>query len=111
MLTSASTRLAFSLLMLSNTFFTLLVIDSALAFVTKSLVRIRNLLELFFCCVWVILITIRMVLDGEFLERLLDFLFRRVFLDSKELVVVFSFWLGLLLLSLLLTAMLCIYKT
>ena len=108
---SASTRLAFSLLMLSNTLFTLLVIDSALAFVTKSFVCIRNLLELFFGCVWVILITIRMVLDGEFLERLLDFLFRRVFLDSKELVVVFSFWLGLLLLSLLLTAMLCIYKT
>lgn len=44
-----------------------------------------------------------MVLDGQFLERFLDLIFRCVLLDPYDLVVVITRVLGLLLLLLLLS--------
>lgn len=46
-----------------------------------------------------------MVLDGQFLERFLDLIFRCVLLDPYDLVVVITRVLGLLLLLLLLLSL------
>ena len=79
----AAALLPLALFMLSYAFLTLLVIDAALVFITECLVGICNLLELLLGSVRVVLVTVGMVLDGELLECLFDFLFGRVFLHAQ----------------------------
>lgn len=79
----AAALLTLACLMLSYAFFSLLVIDAALIFVTECLISICNLLEFLFRCIRVVLVTIGMVLDGELLECLLDFLIGRVSLNIQ----------------------------
>ncbi len=102
LLATAPTSLTIALFVLSNTLFPLLVVNAPFLLVRESLVSVGNFLELLFGSIGVILVLIRMVLDGELFERLLYFLFGRVFLDTQKLVVVFSLRF-LLLMSLLLT--------
>lgn len=73
LLATAST-LAIALLMLSNTLFSLLVINATLFLVRQSLVSIGNLLELLLGCLGVVLVLVWMVPNGELLERFLYFL-------------------------------------
>ena len=100
--TSAAALLA--LLVLPNSFLSLLVVDTAFLLVTQSLICVRNLLEFLLCGVRVVLVLVRMVLDGEFLERLLNVLLRGIAFDAEQFVVVFALWRCLLLLALTATA-------
>ena len=74
----AAALLTLACFMLSYAFLSLLVIDAALIFVTECLVCICNFLELLLRCIRVVLVAIGMVLDGELLECLFDFLVGRV---------------------------------
>ena len=106
--------LAFTLLVLPDTFLTLLIVNATLVRVRECFIGVGNLLELSLCSLWVVLILVRMEFDSKFLESLLDFGFRRVSADTHNFVIVFTFWcllLFLLLLSLLATTLLLVMET
>jgi len=73
-LLAATSTLAIALLMLSNTLFSLLVINATLLLIRQSLVSIGNLLELLLGRLGVVLVLVWMVPNGELLERFLYFL-------------------------------------
>lgn len=93
----AAATAALALLVLAHALFALLVVDAALVFVAERLVGVRDLLELVLGRLGVVLVAVGVVLDGEFLERLLDLLLRSVLLDTEQLVVVFARLAALLL--------------
>lgn len=97
--TSAS--LAFALLMLTDTLFALLVVDSALVRIRKGFICVGNLLELFLCCFWVILILVRVILDSKLFEGLFDFIISCITLHVEQLIIVFPCWCLISLLLLL----------
>ena len=97
-----ASTLTVALLVLSDAFLSLLVVDSTLIRVGKSLVGIGNLLKCLFGCFRVILVLVRVILDCELLESFFDLIFSRVSFHAHHLVVVFSFRL---LFSLLLLVM------
>ena len=92
--------LPLSLLVLTHTILSLLIIDTPLVLILESLVGVCNLLELILGGVGVILILVRVVLDGELFEGFLDVLLRGVAFHTQQLVVVLA-WRVLLLLLLL----------
>ena len=95
--------LAFALLVLPDTLFSLHVVDATLVGVRKGLVRISDFLELHLSGLGVILVLVWMILDGKLLESFLYFILGGIFFDAKQLVVVLCFLLlGLLPLLLLL---------
>ena len=63
-----------SLLVFTDAFLSLLVVDASLFLVRQGLVGIGNLLELLLSGIWVILVLIGMVLDRQLLEGFLDLL-------------------------------------
>ena len=98
-----ASTLTFALLVLSDAFLSLLVVDSTLIRVGKSLVGIGNLLKCLFGCFRVILVLVRVILDCELLESFFDLIFSRVSFHAHHLVVVFSFRLFLSLLLLMMS--------
>ena len=72
---AVASTLAFALLMLADSFLTLLIVYSALVRVRKRLVGVSYLLELSLGCFGVVLILVRVILDGKLLEGFLDLLF------------------------------------
>ena len=89
-LLASSATLTIALLGLTNSLFSLLIVDATLILIGQSLVGIRNLLELFLGSLGVVLVLVGVVLDGELFERLLYLLFGRVSLHAQELVVVLT---------------------
>lgn len=85
---------AYPLLLLPDSLLAKLIICAPLIWITKGFIRICNLLKFDFCTFGVILILIRMMLDGEFFELFLDFLICGVSLDPQDLVVVFTLFLS-----------------
>ena len=85
---STATTLAVSLLMLSHTLFSLQIVDTTLLFIAKGLIGIGNLLELCLGSLRVVLVLIRMVLDSQLLECLLNLSVSRVAFDTQQFVVV-----------------------
>ena len=97
---ASATLLTVTLLMLTDTFLSLLIVDSSLIRIGKSFIGICNFLELDFGSFRVVLVLVWVILDGELFESLFYFIFRRVSFQAHKLVVVFSFWLFLPLLLL-----------
>lgn len=98
-----ASTLTVALLVLSDAFLSLLVVDSTLFRVGKSLIGIGNLLKFLFGSFGVILVLVRVILDCELLEGFFYFIFRRVSLQAHHLVVVFPFRLLLFLLLLVMS--------
>ncbi len=74
-LLAATSTLAITLLMLSNSLFSLLVINATLLLIGKSLVSIGNLLEFFLGCLGVVLVLVWMVPNGKLFKGFLNLLF------------------------------------
>ena len=107
----ATTWLTLSLLLLANTLFSKLIVDSSLLWVRKGLIRICDRLEFLLGSVRVVQILVWMVLDGKFLECLLQLGIISIPLHSQQVIVVFSLLLGFLLLLLSLLASSCLGKS
>jgi len=95
-----STASATTLLLLSNSLFSKLVIGASLVWITQCLIGICDFLEFYLSSFRIIFVLVWMVLNSKFLELLLDLCIRSVSLYSQYLVVIFSLFLGLLLLAL-----------
>jgi len=97
---ATTTAVSLSLGVLLYTFFTLLVVNASLFGVGKHLVCVRNFLKLFLGSIRVITVLVRMVLDRQLFECLLNLVFACIPLDAHDFVVIFTrvFWLLLLLL-------------
>ena len=95
-----STTTATTLLLLSYSLFSKLVIGASFVWITQGLIGICNFLEFYLCSFRIILVLVWMVLNSKFLEFLLDLCIRSISLNSQDLVVIFSLFLGLLLLAL-----------
>jgi len=103
----ATATLALTLFVLTDTLFTLLIVNTALVSVGQGVVGVCNRLKLLFGGFRVVLVLVGVVLDGKFLERLLDLRFSRVPFEAHNFVIVFTFRFCLLLRLLsLLTALL-----
>ena len=85
--TSASTSIT-----VPNTLCSLLVINSSFVVIRKHLVRVRNNLEFLLSSLRIILVLIWMVLDGKFLESLLNLIICSRLLHSQNFIVVFLFF-------------------
>ena len=94
--------------MLANTLLALLVVDAPLIRIRKRVVSIRDLLELLFGSFRVILVLVRVELDGQLLERLFDLMVVGVTLDPHDFVIVLSGRRLFLLLSLLSSVLLVV---
>lgn len=101
-MTSTTTTLVLLLFVLLNALFARLIVDTTLCRILERLIGVRNLRKLFLGRFRVVLVLVWMVLDSEFLERLLDFLICCIFFHIEKFVVILA--LGLSLLALLLTA-------
>ena len=95
-----STTTASTLLLLPYALFSKLIIGASLVWITQCLVGICNFLEFDLSCFRIIFVLVWMMLDSKLLKLLLDFCIRSVSFDSQNLVVIFSLFLGLLLLAL-----------
>jgi hypothetical protein len=97
---ATTTAVSLSLGVLLYTFFTLLVVNASLFRVGKHLVCVRDFLKLFLGSIRVITVLVRMVLDRQLFECLLNLVFACIPLDAHDFVVIFTrvFWLLLLLL-------------
>ena len=73
-----------------HTFLSMLIVDFAFFRVRENLIGIRDLLELLLRSVWVILVFIRMILNGQLFELLFNLLISRPSLKPHGLIVVLS---------------------
>ena len=95
-----STTSATTLLLLSYSLFSKLIIGTSLVWITQCLIGICNFLKFHLCCLRIILVLVWMVLNSKLLEFLLDLCIRSISFNPQGLVVIFSLFLGLLLLAL-----------
>lgn len=82
-------------LLVPDSFFAAHVISPALVRIRQGLIRQSYFLELLLCSLWIVLILIRVVFDGQFLELLLNLCFVCISRHVQYLVVVLL-WLLLL---------------
>ena len=73
-------------IVLPDSLVALLVVDPTLVRVAEHFVSVRDFLELCLRSLWVVLVLVRMVLDGQLLELLLDLRLGRVLLKPHDLV-------------------------
>ena len=85
------TSLSLSLIVHSNSFCTLLIVNSSFIWIWKDFVRVCNYLELCFGTFWVIQILVWVILDSSFLESLLNLCICGLLFDSKHFIVIFFF--------------------
>lgn len=87
-----------------DAFLAALVVHSSFLFIGQNLVSICNFGKLLLCGLRIVFILVRVVLNRQFLERLLNLSVCGFLLDAKDLVVVLAGRLLLLLLLLALSA-------